>query len=103
MSILDNLLGNSNGDSSSSTHDALGAGTTIGTDPQLGLSATDILHSQSGGDSGDSGSSFTGIGSLGLGLAAPTVVGVNASNDLSSDSMHSSTHDCGGGLLGGLL
>ena len=64
--------------------------------PQLGLHASDVLHAESS-DDGDS-SSITGIGDIGLGVAAPTVVGVNASSDQSSMG-----DDDGGGLLGGLL
>ncbi|MCX7317997.1 MAG: hypothetical protein NT113_00335, partial [Hyphomicrobiales bacterium] len=62
--------------------------------------ASDILHSSnSDGGDGDS-SSFTGIGDLGLGLSAPTLIGVSSSSD-SQD--YSSTDSNDGGLLGGLL
>ena len=91
--LLDGLLGGGNGDSSSSTD----LGTVIGTNPQLGVHASDILHSEDGGSGGDS---FTGIGDIGLGFAAPTVVGLNLSSDqMSSDNGNGD----GGGLLGGLL
>lgn len=70
----------------------------IGTAPSFGFQASDILHSQES-DDGDS-SSFTGIGDIGLGFSAPTLVGVSSSSE-SQD--YSSSDDNGGGLLGGLL
>lgn len=104
MAILDNILGgggnngggNSDNSSSTNSHDL---NTTFGTDPQAGLNTSNVLHSdsQDGGHNGGS-DDFTGIGNLGVGLSAPTVVGVSSSND-SSDTSHS--HD-NGGLLGGI-
>lgn len=103
MSILDNILGGgSGGGNSDQQQSSSNFSSVLGTDPQLGLHASDVLHSQdSNGGSGDSGgdsSSFTGIGDLGVGFAAPTVVGIDSSHDQSSMGNHD-----GGGLLGGLL
>ena len=102
MALLDNLLGGNGGGNSDSSHDSNDFNSVIGTNPQLGLNVSDVLHSQSsdgGSDHGGDSSSFTGIGDLGLGLAAPTVIGVSNS----SDHMSEGNHDSGGGLLGGLL
>jgi len=100
MSILDNLLNLGGGDSVSGSESSQDLGTVIGTNPGFGLGASDILHSsETDGDHGDS-SSFTGIGDLGVGFSAPTVVGVNFSNDQTDFSQQDSG---GGGLLGGLL
>jgi hypothetical protein len=79
--------------SSSSSFDSV-----VGTAPSFGFQASDILHSQES-DDGDS-SSFTGIGDIGLGFSAPTLIGVSGSND-SQD--YSSSSESDGGLLGGLL
>lgn len=97
MSILDDILGGG-GDGSQSSSNSFDLGSVIGTNPSFGLSASDVLHSESS-DDGDT-ESFTGIGDLGIGLSAPTVVGVNASSESSSAS---ESDDGGGGLLGGLL
>ncbi|MCW5694714.1 MAG: hypothetical protein KIT48_20340 [Pseudolabrys sp.] len=98
MALLDNLLGGNGG--SDSSHDSNDFNSVIGTNPQLGLNASDILHSQSsdGGSDGGDSSSFTGIGDLGLGIAAPTVVGISNSSEHMSEGNQDS-----GGLLGGLL
>jgi hypothetical protein len=105
MSILDQLLGGSNDDSSNSNAHSSDFGADVGTDPAFGFAASDILHSMnmsSDSDGGDSDSnSFTGIGNIGLGFAAPTFVGVSHSEDSASQSTTDS-HDSGG-LLGGLL
>ncbi len=98
MALLDDLLGGSNGStevsSNSSEFDA-----TVGTNPGLGLSLSDVLSfKDSSGDDGDS-TSLTGIGDLGLGLSLPTVIGLSGS----SESASASESDGGGGLLGGLL
>lgn len=97
MSILDQLLGNSdrtNVESNSNEFDG-----SVGTNPGLGLSLDDVLHSKSVDDDGDM-SEFTGIGSLGLGLSAPTVIGISGSSDSASAS---EVDGNSGGLLGGLL
>jgi hypothetical protein len=102
MALLDGLLGGGilgGGDSASESHNSLDLGSVIATDPQLGIGASDILHSENSGDGGDH-SSFTGIGDLQVGFAAPTLIGVNASSDSSNSQMQDSD---GGGLLGGLL
>jgi hypothetical protein len=88
MSILDDLLGGGSGSSNSTDLNAV-----VGTSPAFDLNASDVLHSDALG--------LTGIGDLGIGLAAPTVVGVSASSDTSSDTTASAGHS--GGLLGGLL
>jgi hypothetical protein len=88
MSILDDLLGGGSGSSNSTDLNA-----AVGANPALDLNASDVLHSDALG--------LTGIGDLGIGLSAPTVVGVSASSDTSSDTTVASGH--GGGLLGGLL
>jgi len=101
MSIIDQLLGgSSSGDSTSQNSSNLD--TVLGTSPSLGLELSDVLHASNSG-AGDSGSTsdFTGIGDLGLGLTAPTLVGINASSDSASSSTMEGDH--GGGLLGGLL
>jgi|SRR6185312_6988295 hypothetical protein len=98
MSILDSLLGgSSNGTSSQSTD------INAGTAPTLGLSLADLLHStstDSGGTDNGGSSDFVGLGSLDLGLTAPTFLGVSTSSD-HTDSGTTDNH--GGGLLGGLL
>ncbi|MGE0060739.1 MAG: hypothetical protein AB7T86_01540 [Xanthobacteraceae bacterium] len=102
MALLDGLLGGGilgGGDSASESHNSNDLGGVIGTNPQFGLGASDILHSESSDDDGDH-SSFTGIGDLGIGLAAPTLIGVQASSD-SSDAQVQDNDS--GGLLGGLL
>lgn len=86
MAILDTLLGG--GDSSTSL-DA-----TVATSPELGLGLSDVLSF----DSGDDGFGFTGIGELGLGVSAPTFIGVSASSEQSAGDGGDD-----GGLLGGLL
>jgi hypothetical protein len=105
MSILDQLLGggdreSTNVNSESSTFDSV-----IGTNPGFGLNTSDVLHSSNASSDGDGdmdSSEFTGIGDLGIGFSAPTVIGVSTSNDSVSGS--SSESDGGnGGLLGGLL
>jgi hypothetical protein len=88
MSILDDLLGGGSGSSNSTDLNAV-----VGTSPAFDLNASDVLHSDALG--------LTGIGDLGIGLSAPTVVGVSASSDTSSDITAASGHS--GGLLGGLL
>lgn len=98
MSILDDLLGSSNDSAESSMNSSM-FDSVIGTNPQLGLNATDVLSSQSS-DDGDS-ESFTGIGSLGVGFAAPTLIGVSSSSESSNESV--TDGNSGGGLLGGLL
>jgi len=81
------------------TNDSNDFGTTIGTSPGFGFQASDILHSSNmDGGNGDS-SSFTGIGDIGLGFSAPTMIGLSSS----SDSQDYSSTDNDGGLLGGLL
>lgn len=100
MSILGNLLDFGGGDSTSGSQSSHDIGSAIGTDPAFGLNASDILHSQSTDGNGGDASSFTGIGDLGVGFSAPTVVGVNASSDQTDVSQHDGN---GGGLLGGLL
>jgi hypothetical protein len=87
MSILDDLLGGGSGSSNSTDLNAV-----VGTSPAFDLNASDVLHSDALG--------ITGIGDLGIGISAPTVVGVSASSDTSSD-ITASGHS--GGLLGGLL
>lgn len=72
----------------------------LGTSPALGLQASDILQSNQTENGGDDSSSFSGIGDIGLGFAAPTLVGLSSSSD-SQD--FSSSDNGGGGLLGGLL
>jgi hypothetical protein len=91
MSILDDILGggNNSGESMTST----GIGTAIETSPGLAFGAADILAFES--QDGEDGSSFTGIGAIGLGLSAPTSIGLEASNETYNED--------GGGLLGGLL
>jgi hypothetical protein len=84
MAILDTLLGDTSSD----------LGAVIGTNPAVSLGASDILHAE---PSLGGSTSFTGVGSLDLGLSAPTVVGVNSSID------HTSDGGGGGGLLGGIL
>lgn len=104
MSILDSILGGNSGggnsvQDSSSSHNL---GSVIGTDPAFGTSVNDLLHlshSDSGGGFSDT-SGFTGLGSLGLGFSAPTVVGVSSTNDSSNAS---ESHGGSGGLLNGLL
>lgn len=97
MSILDNLLGGSSGgDSASQSSNSFDA--TFGTAPSLGLQTSDVLSFESSDDNGGDSSSFTGIGDLGLGLSAPTVLGVSSSNKSADVSEGDS-----GGLLGGLL
>jgi hypothetical protein len=90
MSILNTLLGDTAVDTGTTQ-----AGAAVATNPELGLQLTDVLQA------GSSDSGFTGIGDLGLGLSAPTLVGVGVSND----GIGASTTDAhgGGGLLGGLL
>lgn len=92
MSILNTLLGDTAVDTGSTQ-----ASAAVATNPELGLNLSDVLQA----DAGDSGAGFTGIGDLGLGLSAPTLVGVGLSND----GIGASTTDTqgGGGLLGGLL
>lgn len=91
MSILNTLLGDTAVDTG-----ATQASAAVATKPELGLQLSDVLQA----DSGDNGASFTGIGDLGVGLSAPTFVGVGVSNDGIGAS---TTHTDGGGLLGGLL
>lgn len=96
MSILDNLLGGSSGGTSASeSSSSLDA--TFGTAPALGLQTSDVLSFEASDDNSGVSSSFTGIGDLGLGLSAPTVLGVSASNETADVS------EGDGGLLGGLL
>ncbi len=100
MSILDDLLGGSNDSTEISSNSSEFSG-VIGTNPGLGLGLSDVLKfsdSSSDGEDMDS-TSFTGIGDLGLGLSAPTLIGVSGS----SDNVSASETDGGGGLLGGLL
>jgi hypothetical protein len=97
MSILDQLLGNS--DQDSVNQDSNSSDTSVATDPGFGLDLSDVLHSSSTDDDGDS-SSFTGIGDLGIGLSVPTFLGISSSSENSEAS--STDHD-NGGLLGGLL
>lgn len=80
MALLDNLLGD--------VSDSLDIGAAVGANPALdvGVSDVDVVG-------------LVGIGEIGVGLSAPIVVGLTASNDLSI----SGSADGGGGLLGGLL
>jgi len=94
MELINNLLGGG-GDNASSTD----LSSVLGTNPQFGLQASDILHSESHDGNGGDSSSFTGIGDLGVGFAAPTVVGV----DFSQDQVSQDNGNSGGGLLGGLI
>ena len=100
MSILDQLLGGS--DQESANMNSEGQNFDFATNPNFGFHASDVLHSSSHEeDDGDSESSeFTGIGDIGLDLAAPTVIGVSSSSDSSS---WQETDGDSGGLLGGLL
>ena len=108
MSILDilgnsgGLLGNSGGSSggTQASHSSNDFGAVIGSSPGLDLSASNILHATDMGGSHDGSSSLTGIGDLGVGLSAPTVVGVSDSSDHQTYSDSSGSH---GGLLGGIL
>ena len=105
MSILNQLLGN--GSQQSASSDSSSFDGSIGTAPGLSLGTGDILSfssadASSAGDGGPQSASateFTGIGGLGLGLGAPTVIGFSGSN-MSDDASSSAG---GGGLLGGLL
>lgn len=102
MSILDGILGG-NGNSEQESSNSNDFNSVIGTNPGAGLSLNDLLHSSqsSSSDDGDSDSSeFTGLGSLDLGISAPTLVGVSSSSDSSSAS---DEHSGGGGLLNGLI
>jgi hypothetical protein len=115
MAILDSLLGGSNngsildgvlgggGDNSEVSANSSEFGAAFGTNPQLGVGISDVLHSEShdGDDEGNGDhESFTGIGDIGIGFAAPTFLGVQSS----SESFNASeSDDNGGGLLGGLL
>jgi hypothetical protein len=96
MAILDGILG---GDSSQTSASSDSFESMIGTSPAFGLQASDVLHTESHDDDGDH-SSFTGIGDLGVGFAAPTFIGVSSSSDQFSQS---ETDSDNGGLLGGLL
>lgn len=110
MSILDNILGggsNSGGsDSAQQSNSSHDFSSVIGIDPSLGLSLHDLLSSNQssedgGGTGGSDSSDFTGLGSLGAHVSAPTLIGVSSMNDQSSASEnHGNDH---GGLLNGLL
>lgn len=109
MALLDDLLGGvlgSNNDSREESVSSSENSTEIGTNPQFGLSLSDVLQSESKSTDGEDGDSdhqsFTGIGDLGLGLAAPTFLGTSSSND-SASSSETDSNGGGGGLLGGLL
>lgn len=95
MSVLDNLLGGEGTGASQNSNDF---NSVIGTNPGFDLQASDVLHGETGED-GDT-SSFTGIGDVGVGFSAPTVVGVSSSSESAS---FSDTSNDGGGLLGGIL
>lgn len=97
MSILDGILGR--GDSSQTSASSDDFNSVIGTNPSFGLEASDVLHSESHDGDGDH-DSFTGVGSLGVGFSAPTLIGVSSSSEQFNQSESNSD---GGGLLGGLL
>jgi hypothetical protein len=105
MSILDQLLGGGDRESTNVNSDSSTFDSIIGTNPGLGLNASDVLQSSnfSQDDDGDVESNeFTGIGDLGLGFSAPTLIGISSSNDSMSASQ-SESDGGNGGLLGGLL
>jgi hypothetical protein len=89
MSLIDGILG-SLGGSSNTELDA-----TVGANPELDVSASDVLN-VSDGDGLLPNISL--LGDVGAGLSAPVLVGVSASSDTSGDADVG-----GGGLLGGLL
>ncbi len=106
MSILDGLLGGNN-DSSSSNESYSESNQTFAANPNLDLSASDVLHfadwNQDGGDNGGGDMSATelvGVGDIGLGASSP----IYASND-SKDYQNSESYQDGngGGLLSGLI
>lgn len=100
MSILDQLLGGSDSTSASTNSDSSDFNLSAG--PELGLSLSDVLSSSNMEDDGGDmeSSEFTGIGDVGLGLAAPVMIGTSSSSESASTS---ETDGSDGGLLGGLL
>lgn len=109
MSILDGILRGNSGDSSNAQESSNEFGSVIGTSPAFGLEVSDLLHasnsSQDGGSNGGSvesdSSDFTGLGHLGAGFSAPTLVGISSSSH--DASVSESDGGNGGGLLNGLL
>lgn len=86
MSLIGSILGSLGGSSDSELDVAVGA------NPQLDVSASDVLDVGGGGGLVPSVSVLDG---LDVGLSAPVLIGVHASSEASADA--------GGGLLGGLL
>lgn len=97
MSILDQLLGGS--DSENANQDSSMNDFGVDAGPAFGFAASDILHSASTDDDGDS-SEFTGIGGIAFGFESPISVSSSSSSDSAS---YSNTDGDSGGLLGGLL
>jgi hypothetical protein len=104
--LLNGILGGSNNESSNVDASSSSSDTTVATSPALGLGLSDVLQSSSFNSDGSDGDvnaeSFSGIGDLGLGLSAPTLIGLSNSDESFSGSQ-SETNGGGGGLLGGLL
>ena len=75
MALLDDLLG---GGGNAHADSATNLDAVVGTSPAVGIEANDVLGL---------------IGSVGVDVSAPTVIGLSASNETSTD----------GGLLGGIL
>lgn len=90
MSILDNLLG---GSGSTSTD----IDVAVAAHPEVGLQASEVLGVSTDGGGFVPGVELTGIGDVGVGVSAPVMIGVSASNDTAAEV------DDGGGLLSGLL
>ena len=91
MSILDGILGGGDNTQMSASSDSFDS--VIGTNPGFGVAASDVLHSELHESDGDH-DSFTGIGDLGIGLSAPTVIGASSSSDQFNQS--ESDGDSGG-------
>ena len=109
MALLDNLLGgDSESANQSSNQNSDSFDSVIGTNPDFGFGASDVLHfanesSENDGDDSESDSTHvTGIGDIGFGFGAPTVIGASSSSDQSSTEASNNQSD-GDGLLGGLL
>ena len=104
--LLSGVLGGSNNESSNVDASSSNSDTNIATNPSLGLGLSDVLQSSSFNSDGQDGDvnaeSFSGIGDLGLGISAPTLIGISNSDESFSGSQ-SESDGGGGGLLGGLL
>lgn len=98
MSILDELLGDSENTSVESNSDS--SMSEVAAAPGFDFGATDVLSFSSAEmEDGDAeATSFTGIGGVGFGVDAPVMVGTSSS----SESMSGSASDSDG-LLGGLF